>query len=290
MSISALQFKILSWCLILQPTTFIRSLKGAAVLSLISFFGAILLLFSILINCGGHLIVHGLPAADKIRLWPASNQDLLGNAAIFILLYSIQAGGGLILSNLKDSSDYGMNKTVGITFVIAFTLELMIGLSGYLYFLDDTPGDILTGFSATDPCAIVGRFGVLLLVVPGYMMMVNPCRMSMIQLLFDKNEALQEATYSQFAGVTTAINVCALAFAVLVQDLSAVFAIDGSLITPFVAFILPGIFTIAIRAKAEDMKDLVPVFSKGQFDMYMVLVFGLGCLCVFGGQTITQYL
>lgn len=281
------QFKIIVWAVVLVPTTFIRSLKGAAVMSLVSFAGAAALCTAILINCGGGLLKTGLPPMDQIALWPASRQDFLDQASVFLLLYSIQAGGGMILANLKDDSQASINKTVNITFSIAFGLEILIGLSGYFYFLANTTGDLLTKFPDTDPIANIGRVAVLLLVVPGYMMMVNPCRMSIIQLLFDKNEAMQEASYVQFMGVTLGIDFAALGMAICVLDLSAVFAISGSFVTPFVAFILPAVFTLAIRSKADE-PDYAPILSCKNFDMYIALLFGLAALGVFGTMTVVK--
>jgi len=121
------------------------------------------------------------------------------------------------------------------------------------------------------------------------MMMVNPCRMSIIQLLFDKNEALHEASFIQFLGVTLAIDFAALGLAIVVLDLSAVFAISGSFVTPFVAFILPAVFTLAIRSKADE-PDYTPIISLKNFDMYAVLVFGLTALGVFGSMTMVKLL
>mmetsp|Transcript_32265 Transcript_32265/g.92894 ORF Transcript_32265/g.92894 Transcript_32265/m.92894 type:complete len:542 (+) Transcript_32265:102-1727(+) len=289
MGLSAVQFKMLVWAVVLVPTTFIRSLKGAAVMSLVSFAGAGILCVCILINCGGSLMKQGLPSMDKLHMWPASTQDFLDQASVFLLLYSIQAGGGMILANLKDDTEAAINKTVNITFSVAFFLEILIGLCGYFYFLDSTTGDLLTQFPDTDPVANVGRVAVLLLVVPGYMMMVNPCRMSIIQLLFDKNEALHEASFIQFLGVTLAIDFAALGLAIVVLDLSAVFAISGSFVTPFVAFILPAVFTLAIRSKADE-PDYTPIISLKNFDMYAVLVFGLTALGVFGSMTMVKLL
>merc|ERR1719408_527101 len=53
-------FKILNWAICLVPGTFLRTLGGVAVMSLISFIGAMLVLFTILVRCGGGLLSNGV--------------------------------------------------------------------------------------------------------------------------------------------------------------------------------------------------------------------------------------
>eukprot|EP00933_Yihiella_yeosuensis_P031980 TRINITY_DN25565_c1_g1_i1.p1 TRINITY_DN25565_c1_g1~~TRINITY_DN25565_c1_g1_i1.p1 ORF type:complete len:150 (-),score=18.12 TRINITY_DN25565_c1_g1_i1:25-474(-) len=139
----------------------------------------------------------------------------------------------------------------------------------------------MTQFSPHDNVANVGRLGVLFLVVCGYVMLNVPARVMIIELLFKKNEAKQEASYSQFLIVTVVVNFACLIVGLAVSDLSVVLGISGAVATPMISFVFPALFTIFIRAKNVNEDEVVPLISIKQWDMYLVLALGVCCSVVF---------
>jgi len=225
----------------------------------------------------------GLPTPDQIKFWPDSTADFMGTGSIFILNYSCQAGSSAILGSLENGAT-AARKTVDISFVATFVLEFAVGLAGYLYFLEDTAGDVLTKFPADNVLANVARAAVLFMVVPSYMTMFSPCRRSILELFFEKTQ--EETSWVEFLVVSGITNMACLAVALAVADLNAIFAMCGNIVTPFVAFIFPAVCAILIRSSACDGPDFAPVVSYKQMDMYAALLFGTVCLGFFGYGTL----
>merc|ERR550532_562656 len=106
---------------------------------------------------------------------------------------------------------------------------MSVGMPAYLRFLENTQGDVLNSFDPKAPVTIVAKVAVLDLVVLSYMFMMIPCRVALLELLFNKNEASEDkASYTQFFGVTTAVNLAALTVSLMVSDLSLVIGLVGA--------------------------------------------------------------
>merc|ERR1719356_1891636 len=133
------------------------------------------------------------------------------------------------MSSLADSSDENKGKVSTIAYIVVLLVDLSIGLPAYLRFLDGTAGNVLSSLNPTAVLTVIAKVCVLDLVVPSYMFMMIPCRVALIELLFGKNEAKMEATFPQFLGVTTAVNIAAVAVATLVSDLSLVIGLVGAI-------------------------------------------------------------
>merc|ERR1712176_101849 len=86
----------------------------------------------------------------------------------------------------------------------ALLMDYLMGFSCYFVFLGDTQGDVLNNMPADSTLAIIARFALVDLVVLSYMIMAIPCKVAMIDLLFGKNEAVNEASPAEFYG----FNVC----------------------------------------------------------------------------------
>jgi amino acid permease len=80
----------------------------------------------------------------------------------------------------------------------------------------------------------------------------------MIDLLFGKNEAANEASAAEFYGFNIILNVLALGLALAVEDLAMILSINGAVCTNFVAFILPAAFFIKVRTDADKWYHQIP--------------------------------
>jgi sodium-coupled neutral amino acid transporter 11 len=276
------KFKIINWAIVLLPGTFIRSLGGIAIMSLVSFIGALSVLGLIVYRCGGWLVADGvMKHVDKLQIWPSSLSNLLAACPVLILMYALQAGGGLIIGNLKDNSKKNQTKVCCLSFFCIFLIEFVLAMIAYLWFLGNTESNVINQFPIHDPLATVGRVGVCFMVICGYVMLNVPARVMLIQLLFNKNESKQEASFMQFFTVNMCISVACLCTGIVVSDLSVVLGVTGSVATPMIAFILPSTFMIFVRAKSIDDDTEVPLFSPKNADMYISLFLGVVFWIVF---------
>jgi amino acid permease len=280
---------IICWVLLLVPPTFIRSMSMVAMLSFFAFIGGSMIVVSLTCVCLQELSSKGLPPMTSIRLFPASAAGFLNAFPILVLVFSVQAGGDVVLVTMKDASEPNMVKVVNITYSIVLVMLYFIGALCYITFLDNTHGDVLQNFSSTSIPGIVARIASLDLVVLSYMIMMIPCRVSLIDILFGKNEALQESTLSQFYGTTLVLNVLALLFALAVSDLSLVLGIDGAICTNFVAFLMPVAFWLKIQARPKDEQfQAVPIISPRNVPFVIIFFIGLTSLILSTNQIVQR--
>jgi len=177
---------------------------------------------------------------------------------------------------MRDPSDSNVRAVSLNAYVLVFTMDLLIGLVAYVTFEGDVQGNVLLNFSPDSPVAVLARFALLDLVVLSYMIMMIPCKLSLLDLLYDKNEARMEASQPQFYGVTLALNVMALAVALAVSDLSVVNGLNGAVCTNLVAFVLPVLFHLRVRtATAVDEAERRPLCSAANVPYVAMLLFGV---------------
>ena len=128
-------------------------------------------------------------------------------------------------------------------------------------YVDRVPSDVLeVKTEPNSPLIAVAQVAVLVLVVLSYMFMMIPCRVSLLEGLFNANEGKQEASYFKFAMVTT----------------------TGAVAVNLGAFILPSAIYIKVRSKpgVADEKP-VPTNSPSNIPFYVLIVYGFASM-IFG--------
>lgn len=282
---SSAAITLFCWVSLLLPTTLIRSLRSVATLSFCAFMGGVVLLVSVAVYCASELLRSGLPSLSKLAWLPPSRRSFATALPILLLVFSIQAGGGIVLSEMRDSSEANAKRVSRDAYLIVLGMECAIGLIAYCTFLDKTKGNVLLDFSPYSPVAVVARLALLTLVVLSYMIMMLPCKLSLIDLLFGRNEARMEATPLQFYGTTLAVNLLALAAALCVSDLSLVNGLNGAICTNIVAFLLPAALFLKVRSEpalvGKRGKDaVVAIWSPANAPYFLILIFGVASLAV----------
>lgn len=261
------------WAILLFPTTLIRSLKAVAMLSFVAFVGGVVMLVAVTAYSIEDLLAAGFPAlTDLSWSWP-SFASFTTAFPILLLIFSIQAGGGVVLATMRDTSEANVRAVSRNAYLLVLAMDAAIGLVAYVAFLDDVQGNVLLNFSAGNPIAMVARFALLDLVVLSYMIMMIPCKLALIDLFFGKNEARMEATTLEFYSVTFGLNILAIIVALGVSDLSLINGLNGALCTNLVAFVLPPCAFLKIRSTEEG--GGVPVFSAENLPYLAIIAFGL---------------
>jgi len=276
------------WLFLHVPPTLVRSLKDVAKISFVAFSGGVVLLGAVAFACGARILDHP-PSLAELKLFPNSSADLLTALPILMLCLSVQAGGGVVLATMENDSVSNVTKVSSMSFLLVFVMDLTIGVLSYLCFLGETQGDVMKSFPATDPAAIVGRVALLDLMVLSYTVYVIPCKVSLIDSLFGKNEALQESSWAQFYGTTMALNLAALAVSLVVSDVSLVTGLNGAVFINFVAFIMPPLFSMRLRAKLPDRTgETVPLLSWSNVPLVAILLYGVASLLLATSQLLLR--
>lgn len=279
------------WVVLLAPTTLIRSMKSVAMLSFIAFLGGILLVVGVVTCCGELLSSQGTPALADVHMVPQSPSEFVNGLSIFVFMFAIQPGAAAVLSTMEDDSDANVRNVSWAAFLIVITLNVILGCGAYLALLSNTQGDLLLSFPSDLAPAIAARIAMVILVVLSYMIMSIPCKIAMIDLIFHKNEAKQEASAAQFYGFTFVLNILVLCLAMGVNDLSLILGVNGAVCCSFVALILPAVFYMRIRANPlMTGATPVPVLSGENVPYMLILLLGLVSLIICSYQVAQRFL
>lgn len=262
------------------PTTYIRTLTNIVPISVASFIGALIVVACVVAQCIAGLAETGIDWG-ALRLFPDSTGIFLMCLPTAVVVFSIQAGGSITMSALEDPSDENKAKVSKIAYIIFVLVNLSIGLPSYMHFKDATTGNIIDALPDC-PLTLIAKICILDLVVPSYMFMMIPCRVALIELLFRKNEAKQEATWGQFLAVTTGVNIAAVFVATLVADLSLVIGLVGAVAANHVAFVLPCACYLALRSRPIPKDEVAVPFKSASSIPYCGLIVFAYCSMVLG--------
>lgn len=274
---------IACWALLLLPTTLVRSLKSVALLSFVAFLGCLVMILAITGCCIAELSTTGLPSVSSLAWLPPSASDFASAFPILLLIFSIQAGGGVVLATMRDTSPANIGAVSRGAYGLVYFLNFFIGLVAYVTFGERVQGNVLLNFSASSPMAVIARLALLVLVVLSFMIMMVPCKLALIELCFDANESQLEATNAQFYGVTLALNLAAVGTALVIPDLSIVLDLNGAVCTNLVAFLLPAALYVKIRADGQGKQGqggAVAPLSAANLPYALIFAFGVLSLAV----------
>eukprot|EP00928_Gymnodinium_smaydae_P072976 TRINITY_DN56250_c0_g1_i1.p1 TRINITY_DN56250_c0_g1~~TRINITY_DN56250_c0_g1_i1.p1 ORF type:complete len:512 (+),score=138.94 TRINITY_DN56250_c0_g1_i1:61-1596(+) len=278
-----------AWAVLLLPTTLMRSMKSVAVLSFVAFAGGLVMTAALVVCCATILLDNGLAKTmSNIQWFPEDASKLMSAGPLLCLCFAIQAGGGVVLATMKDTSERNVRKVTNSAYVVVMIMDLTIGTIAYLAFGSATKGDVIENLPSTAVTSAIARVCLLDLVVLSYMIMMIPCKVSLLDLIFGKNEALQEPSWCQFYIITLVLNVLSLGLAVAVPDLSVINGMNGSICTNFNAFIMPALFFVKIRSDPSDpCVEAVPVWSCRNIPYFLIALFGTVQL-VLGSYQVAQ--
>lgn len=115
----------------------------------------------------------------------------------------------------------------------------IVGYSGYGTFGQCVKGDILESYPQIPAVAIV-RIALSIALAWSYPLQCNPCRRCLSSLIWDVN--VDKLDNTRFYILTYSITLGSFAIAMIVNDLSVVLEVVGSIGSPIISFILPGLF------------------------------------------------
>lgn len=284
---------IITSVLFLTPPTFIRSFKNIAVLSAVAFVACGTLAVMLVLSCASKLAHKGMPGIDDLKWFPDDYPSLMQGLPTMLLMFSIQACGAVVLATMADTSMRAMTKVTVHSYVMVYTLNCIVGGIVYLTFIEKTEKDAIKNLKLPPPMMpshIMGAIAVValfILVDLSYMLMIIPCKIALLDMIFGMKEERMEASAAQFYGTTVVLNMGALVFTLLVSDLSIILRINGAIFTNILAFIMPPM--LFMMARARPAQDQTPVkYASLQNLPYMVICAAGCCMLVLGSIQIVS--
>jgi sodium-coupled neutral amino acid transporter 11 len=162
----------------------------------------------------------------------------------------------------KTASRWGIVTSRSIS--VAAAMCIMMGVTGYLGFLDETEGNVLNNFPSNSIEANAGRALLAVTMFFTYPMEAFVARHVLVKLIFNgdmdnetvgpNGETIPEVKRFGFLGrrqmVTLGIYVATLVPALIVNDLGPVLSLTGSLGASCISYIGPGLVYLGVNGEA----------------------------------------
>ena len=194
-------------------------------------------------------------------------KDFWINSRVFIGLgvlstaMACQHSAFLISGTLENKTVSRWAAVTGRSLLVATILSLLLGVFGYLGYLEDTMGDILNNFEAQSRAVNAARALLAITMFFTYPMESFVARHVLVQLFYNGNmdnttvgpngEQVPEQKMCGFFGrreqITLGLYVITLIPALIVDDLGPVLSFTGSLGASCIAYIAPGLVYIGIN-------------------------------------------
>lgn len=269
---------LLVFCVVV-PVTFTRSMKKVAIVSMAAFVGAVAAIVAI-VSRSGLDIAQG-KTGEGFKMLDVDPWLVCAAMPLLTMVMSAQSGGPVIFASLADASEENMSRVSWQMYAIVLTMNTTLASAVYLRFGSATKGNVIDSLGDFDPCGVVARLGIVVLAALSYIFIIFPARVALIDLLFQKNEAKQQATYFQFALVTMMLNFFCQGVAYCITDISLIVGIVGAVSSNMIGFILPPLFYIVVRRNPRDCKTApVPVISGANIPYMALSCFGTLSLCL----------
>lgn len=169
-----------------------------------------------------------------------------------------------LLSELRRPTLNRMHRVLRHGVFWATALNLLIGVFGFLTFLDRTPGNILLRpwAGAATPALLLAQLGTaaaLVLVLP---LAVTTLRRNVVDMCGADHSAARRVT---LVAVTFLVLAPCAGAAVVATDITVVFSLIGSTINPLVCYVLPAVFYL----------NATPYYER-RFSKFAAVVLALG--------------
>lgn len=247
--------------LIMLPLSLLRDISQLAFTSFLSVAADVVL---VVIACLFAPVESSVSAAGGLGAVIASNwidSGLFIGLGVLSTAMACQHSSFLISNTFRNHSSSRWARVTVISLSIATSLSLTLGVVGYLGFLDDTQGDVLTNFGTDNVYVHTARALLAVTMFLTYPMESFVARHVVAQLLFSgsmDNTTVDSSGHtvpeSKWLGCigrrerwTVYLYVAAVIPALVFKDLGPVLSLTGSLGASCVAYIAPGLVYLGVN-------------------------------------------
>jgi len=170
-------------------------------------------------------------------------------STLAVFAYCCQPNIPSIYVELEKRSFRRMDKVSVRAMILCFFIYVLMGISGFLAFGDDTSTNIIQNLRSRvryDPVVMVGFAGMTCAVILAFPLNIFPIRYCVETICVFHWEALENHRAKLRVGITTFVVLMAWISAVLIPSLSTVFSLVGAFSGSVVCYIAPAMFIIKV--------------------------------------------
>lgn len=239
------------WFLMLLATVFlvfplsllkkISSLRFTAILG----FGATLYLIGAMFyRVTEKYAVAGGIDTDRITLARFDATSFFVAAPIVFYAFSSHVNIFSIAKELKDPTPQRVDTVIVGNVVLATLVYGIIGLCGYLTFLEHTADNVISNYDTYDIPIQLGSFLLTVAVILNIPLNTHPLRITLDWMLFGPQSPIPENL--RYYGELVFMVFTALVIAIFVPSITVVFGLLGATATSFCCYIMPGLLYIKV--------------------------------------------
>eukprot|EP00164_Ancoracysta_twista_P007007 GFYU01009866.1.p1 GENE.GFYU01009866.1~~GFYU01009866.1.p1 ORF type:complete len:485 (+),score=90.67 GFYU01009866.1:224-1678(+) len=238
--------------LFILPLAMMRDLTS---LRYTSFIG-ILALGYLVLMVAGHLILY----FDSLKVWDhivlyRMDIDFLNALPVVLFGFTCHLNIFSVYEELFNPTMKRMRKVMRRSFGATLILYEIMGVTGYLIFLDNTLDNVMDNFKygVIDIFISLGRLAVMVTISFSYPLMSHALRQCLENLLFPG----QIPSVGRSQGEAAMIVTVALGFAIITPNIKIVFGLIGATAGCFICYILPAMFYLKLFPHMEPGPDAI---------------------------------
>lgn len=277
--------------IILVPFCFLRKLDSLKYTSAFSLCAVIYLLFVILGFYFMPLEEMVFPKFSEL-VWFKFSSQILKNLPIFVFAFTCHQNIFSIYNELENNSSRQIDKVIGRSIGVSFTVYQIIGVIGYLTFGENVGPNIIAMYSKYgNTWVLTGlQTSIAFLVLFSYPLQCHPCRNSLDKVIPHLKTVNPNGVMSngRFSILTIAIMISSYLIAVSVSNLATVLAVVGATGSTTICYILPGLFYYKLcenQSTPGTPKPLLQRFAVGMIFLGSFIMVTSLTFIVFGQTT-----
>lgn len=239
---------------IMVPLSMQKDIASLAWTSLLSVSADVILVFFVLIFSPVRESVEDIGGVGQLLKQDSIKPTLFVGLGILSTAMACQQTSFIVHGSLENPTQKRWSKVTNSSIFTAALLCIILGVTGYLGFLDETQGDVLNNFEPGSVAANGARALLAITMLFTYPMEVFVGRHVLISLFYNNTSTPREdtATCCPNRGGKMAIFLYILALipALMFDDLGPVLSITGSIGGSCISFITPGIAYLGVHGEA----------------------------------------
>lgn len=249
---------------IMVPLSMQRDMASLAITSIFSVLADVILVLFIVSFSPIQESVENAGGFGQVLLNDSVNPTIFIGLGILSTAMACQHSAFIVSGSLENKTMTRWSKVTGFSIAISALLCLILGICGYLGFLDETQGDVLNNFDQDSYVANSARFLLAITMFFTYPMESFVARHVMVQLMHggdldgrddprhsgvDGDEAGGYLFLNRRQTWTMSIYLLTLLPALIVDDIGPVLSITGSLGGGCIAYMAPGLCYLAVNGE-----------------------------------------
>ena len=281
------------WAVIMLPLSFVERISALQFTSLFGVLALLYLVTAVAIHFAADAAIAPQQTVGQVR-YATLSEGAVSAAAIIMFAFTCQVNVPSLYAALADRSPRTMRAVSLRAVCLCLTCYLLVGLTGYLDFPSSKQGNLLKNYCLLDPSITsasdapprvmtAAYVAITLTIVMAYPVNVFPTRYT-IDVAFLAPRLGTAHACARHTVLTIAIATTTLLTALIVPDISVVFALMGGSASAYVCYVIPAAAAWKLRARIPQVGGSYT----GRIGCIALFLFGLIVGTLSTGSTIAS--